>query len=168
MATRKSTTTKQTLAPDARTELQNVLDTAARRILKDETVDLHEMLVTALKAKGIEPELRWSPTGSYASYRVDGKTIGYVAKQTRSGINVQAGITIDELPKAQREHWKSREQKSAVFAATATFGDAKGIERAAVALALAAEKQAKARAEKAAPTVVEPVVEPVVDKEGDA
>lgn len=114
-------------------------------------VDLHAMLVAALKTRGIEPELRWSPTGAYASYRVEGKTIGYVTKQTKSGIGVQAGVKIAELPAAQRSAWKSREAKSSVFATAGTFGDAKGIERAAIALALAAEKQATARAAKTTP-----------------
>ena len=145
----KTTTTKTTPATDEKP-----------------TVDLHAMLVTALATREIVPELRWSPKGDYASYRVEGKTIGYVTKQGRNGVHVKAGVEIDELPKAQRESWESNVKDSPVFAARGVFADAKGIEKVATALALAAAKQAKAREAKAAASTT-PVesTEPVASSE---
>jgi hypothetical protein len=54
-----------------------------------EAPDLVALIVAGLAAGGIAVELRWAPSGNYASALVGTKNIGYVFKQTRTGVRVE-------------------------------------------------------------------------------
>jgi hypothetical protein len=112
-------------------------------------VDLMKELLAQLKAEGIKPTVRWSPTNKYASLLVDGKNLGYVFAQTSSGIKVKAGVTLKELGR-DKKGWKDISHDSPVYAVLGFFATPTELKRATAALKLAAAKQAKAREAKAA------------------
>jgi hypothetical protein len=111
-------------------------------------VDLLKELLAQLKAEGIKPTLRWSPTNKYASLLVEGMSIGQVFAQTSSGIKVKAAVTLKELGRSAGS-WRDNSHESNPYTAMGFFARPTEVKRATAALKLAAAKQAKARAAKA-------------------
>jgi hypothetical protein len=126
----------QAPAPDAedpqpkpkRTRKTPAKDTAATA----GTVDLHALLLTALKAEGIKPKVRWAPSGNYASLLVGDTNIGYVFKQTRNGIRVEPAATKKDLPRGAKG-WQPG-KRSEQFALVGVFNSEAAIAQAVVGL----------------------------------
>jgi hypothetical protein len=110
-------------------------------------VDLHAALLAGLKGEGITPEVRWAPSGNYASLLVDGKNIGYVFKQTRNGVRVEPAASQADLPRGAKGFEPGK--RSELFALVGVFATEASIAQAVVALKVAADKAAAKTADQA-------------------
>jgi hypothetical protein len=64
---------------------------------KAEAVQFQPLLIAALKAEGVKPEVRVAPKGNYSSLLLDGTNIAYLDKQTSKGMKVIAAGKPGEL-----------------------------------------------------------------------
>jgi hypothetical protein len=61
-------------------------------------VNLHQELVSQLKAQGLKVTPKWSPTKKYAAYKgSNGKTLAYVFAQTGSGIKLKVRLSLEDV-----------------------------------------------------------------------
>ena len=118
-----------------------------------EALDLHALIQSGLKAEGITVKPKWSPTGSYASY-YEGKTnIGYVFKQTRTGVRVEPAASTADL-KGTKVKGYVKGKRSERFALVGHASDEVSVAQAVAVLALASAKakaEPKPATKKAAP-----------------
>jgi hypothetical protein len=103
-------------------------------------VDLLRELLAQLKQEGIKPKVRWSPSKKYASLLVEDTNLGYVFKQTSSGIKVKAGVTVKELGRGASRTWQDISHESKVYAALGFFATPAEVRKATAALKLSAHK----------------------------
>lgn len=121
--------------------------------------DLVAAIMAALTSEGVDgAELRWAPSGSYASTLVDRKNIGYVFKQTRGGVRVEPAATLADLPKSVKLFKPGT--RSERFALVGVVKSEKDALQAAQALAVA---HAKLNAEQPVETPATPAAEVVAE-----
>lgn len=113
-----------------------------------EALNLHQMLLAGLEAEGLKVKPKWSPSGSYASYYVGGKNIGYVFKQTRTGVRVEPAATKADLRGTGVKGFVEG-KRSERFALVGIASDAASVKQAVAALKVAADKLAPSAADTA-------------------
>jgi hypothetical protein len=107
--------------------------------------DLMKALLDELAAQGVKPKIKWAPSKSYASLYVDGQNIGYVFRQTRTGVRVEPAASLADLPKGVKGFKAGT--RSARFALVSIVTDEASVKHAADALQAADEKRKAARAD---------------------
>jgi hypothetical protein len=118
---------RSTAQPAARSKTTTTKTTTKPTTTTNETPDLHELVLAALAAEGIKPKVKWAPSRNYCSFYVGKANIGYVFRQTRTGIRIEPAAAAADLPKAVKG-FKSG-TRSARFALVGVVSDAAGIVR---------------------------------------
>jgi hypothetical protein len=113
---------------------------------KAERVEYLPLLLAALKEQGIKPKVRWAPSGGYATLLAREQAIGFVHKQTRTGM-----IVGPALPAGTRAKGFVDSKRKGRYGLVGEVKKEAEVALAVAALKLAAEKAAAGKAAKAAP-----------------